>query len=208
MNKKRFLIIFSAAVLIVAAVFVILHFREQAQWITFAECEAAGGEAWRVDLFHPDICPNCAAYRECESSYNDFTEECPMCYGPCEACLGQYDLFEDCPECHTTCRECENEHLHDFEDEAERFALCPDCKVCEDCREEVNEKMRTCQPCIECEACKEEHKRYEDIQDVCPEVIPCMDCMEGMGMFPEKCPGGKEKLGNISDAAMWFTCCR
>lgn len=208
MNKKRLLIISAVIILMVAAVFAILHFREQAQWVTFAKCEEAGGTAWPVDLFHPDICPDCAAYRECESFYNELTEECPMCYGPCQECQEQYNWLESCPECNTTCRECENKYLHDFKNEEERYQLCPDCKVCEDCREEINAKMRACPPCIECEQCKEAKKKYDDIREVCPEVVPCGECMEEMGMYPDKCPGGLEKIGNISDAAMWFTCCK
>ncbi len=66
MNKKRLLIILTVIVIIVAAVLTISHLRRQAQWVTFAECEEIGGTAWLVDVNHPDICPDCAAYRECE----------------------------------------------------------------------------------------------------------------------------------------------
>lgn len=207
-HKNRVLIIAAVTLLVLTLVFTAIYFHRRAQWLTFNKCEKRGGTAWAVDLFHPDICPACAVYRQCESYYNDYTNECPVCYGPCQECQAHYNWLESCPQCNTTCRECENQHLHDFKDEEERFRLCPDCQVCDECREEINEKIRACQPCIECEQCKEANKKYEDIQEVCPEIFPCMDCMEEMGLYPDKCPGGMAKIGNISDAAMWFMCCK
>lgn len=208
MNKKRLILILGFILLILALVFTFLHLHRQAQWLTFAKCEEKGGAAWPVDLYHPDICPACASYRECEGKYTDYQEECPMCYAPCLECREQYSVLESCPQCSGSCRECENKYLHDFKDEEERYRLCPDCKVCEDCRKEIETGMMNCPPCIACNACKEENKKYDDIRNVCPDIIPCSACIEETGRYPDKCPEGKTRLGNISDAAIWFLCCK
>ncbi|MCD4672370.1 MAG: hypothetical protein K8R77_06890 [Anaerolineaceae bacterium] len=208
MNKKRLLIISSVILLTLALIFTVLHLRRPAQWLTFAECEEKGGGAWPVDLYHSDICPACAAYRECESVYNDYSETCPECYGACPECQAQYSLHESCPECYEPCQNCQNKYLNNFKSDEERYQLCPDCKVCDSCREELNTKIINCPACISCNECKEENKKCDDISEVCPDVFPCAECMEEMGMYPDKCPGGMEKLGNISDAAMWVQCCK
>ena len=88
--------------------------------MTFEQCVNAGGEAWQVDIYHPDICPACAEY----------------------------------------------------------------------------------------EACKEKNKGAPDIRDVCPQVAACAKCMERNFPYPDRCPDGKEKIGEISDAAIWFQCCK
>lgn len=85
--------------------------------ITFAQCEAAGGEAWRVDLYDEEICPACAEYEACRLENNEDAEACPQ-------------------------------------DSA------------------------------------------------------CSECMERNFPYPDKCPGGRQKIGEISDAAIWFQCCK
>jgi hypothetical protein len=176
--------------------------------LTFEACANAGGKAWAVDPFHPDICPACAEYRACETAYNDFREACPECYGACQECQDQYSLAESCPECYGPCQACENQYFNDFENDEERYALCPECKACEACREEINLKKAGCAPCISCSECKEENKRYSDIGEVCPQVTACTECMEANFPYPDTCPDGREKIGEISDAATWFQCCR
>jgi len=176
--------------------------------MTFAECEAAGGEAWLVDLSHADICSSCAAYQACAREYNDYSDVCPECYGPCQACQEEYSLHESCPECYGPCQSCENTYLNDFDSEEERYRLCPACRVCDDCRAALEARRSSCPPCVSCEACKEENRRYTDIREVCPQVVACGECMEVNFPYPDACPGGREKVGEISDAAIWFQCCR
>ena len=88
--------------------------------LTFEECEKAGGTTWRVDLYHPDICPACAEYQ----------------------------------------------------------------------------------------ACEEKNRGVSDIRQACPQVIPCTECLEQNSPYPDRCPDRLEKIGQISDAAIWFQCCR
>jgi len=176
--------------------------------VTFEECENMGGGAWLVDLYHPDICTSCTEYRECELEYNDYREECPECYGPCQECQKTYSLQESCPECYGPCQSCENKYLHEFENDSERYILCPECEICESCRDEIEAKKSNCLPCESCNECKEKHKRYSDIREVCPEIDACSMCMSDTFPYPNKCPDGREKIGEISDAATWFMCCR
>jgi len=96
--------------------------------MTFEECEHAGGTAWRVDLYHPDICSACAEYQECQTKFNDYLEE--------------------------------------------------------------------------------RNREYSVLRDVCPMVVPCEECLNNNLPFPDKCPDGREKIAEISDAAIWFQCCK
>jgi hypothetical protein len=176
--------------------------------ISYKECENAGGVIWLVDLYHPDICPACAEYRACEMAYNDYREVCPECYGPCQECQEQYSLEDSCPECYGPCQACANQYLNDFESEEERDRLCPECKACEMCREDIDGKKISCPPCLSCNACKEENKRYSDIRDVCPQVVACSECMESNFPYPDRCPEGREKIGEVSDTAIWSQCCK
>ncbi len=91
--------------------------------MTFAECEAMGGEPWRVDRFHPDICPACAEYAECQVAY-------------------------------------------------------------------------------------EADDREGSLAEACPQMEACAACMERTGPYPDTCPGGRTKVGEITDAAIWFQCCK
>jgi hypothetical protein len=59
----------------------------------------------------------------------------------------------------------------------------------------------------EYQACEEENKGYSDIRDVCPQVVACTECLENNFPCRDRCPDGKEKIGEISDAAIWFQCC-
>lgn len=65
-----------------------------------------------------------------------------------------------------------------------------------------------CPACAEYLACQEENKGYSDIRDVCPQVTTCTDCMQANFPYPDACPDGREKVGEISDAAIWFQCCK
>ena len=65
-----------------------------------------------------------------------------------------------------------------------------------------------CSSCAEYQACEEENKGYSDIRDVCPQVAACTECLESNFPYPDRCPDGKEKIGEISDAAIWFQCCK
>jgi hypothetical protein len=208
MKKHRFLF-FGIGVLVLGIGLAILDLKNGGpRQLTFEECENAGGVAWLVDLYHPDICPSCAEFRACEEQYNDYRGTCPDCYGPCQECQDQYSLEQSCPACYGPCQACQNNYLNDFENEEERYALCPECKECEVCTEDINSKKMNCPPCVSCNECKEENKKYTDIREVCPQVIPCNECINDNFPFPDKCPEGREKIGAISDAAIWFQCCR
>jgi hypothetical protein len=176
--------------------------------MTFEACAEAGGEAWRVDLFHPDICPSCAGYEACAREHNDYSDVCPECYGPCQACQDRYSLYEECPECYGPCQTCQNDYLNDFASEDERYRLCPECRTCDACREDLEAKRSNCPPCVACRECKEANTRETDIRDACPQIETCTECMNRNFPYPDACPDGREKVGEISDAAIWFQCCR
>lgn len=65
-----------------------------------------------------------------------------------------------------------------------------------------------CPVCAEYLACEEENKGATDIRKVCPQVMACAECMDENFPYSDKCPNGKEKIGEISDAAIWFQCCK
>jgi hypothetical protein len=88
--------------------------------ISFEECEKAGGTAWAVDLYDPDICPACAEYR----------------------------------------------------------------------------------------ACEQENQGASNIHEVCPQVNPCNGCVVQNFPYPDRCPDGLQKIGEIFDAEIWFQCCQ
>jgi hypothetical protein len=113
--KKLILFLLGIGLLVFGIGLIIFFLKpDSARQLTFIECEEAGGEAWRVDLYHPDICPACVEYRVCE-----------------------LDKGVDCPQ-----------------------------------------------------------------------VIACTECMKDNFPYPGRCPGGREKIGEISDAAIWFQCCK
>jgi hypothetical protein len=107
------------SIIAAVAAYQILEADHRSTKVTFAACEQAGGQIWRVDLFDPDVCPTCAEYADC----------------------------------------------------------------------------------------LEEHPQAEDIRQVCPSTIPCGECMEANFPYPDRCPGDREVIGQISDAATWFLCC-
>jgi hypothetical protein len=122
--KKSFAYLLLVSMLVFASGMAWLDLRvERVRQLTFAECEQFGGQAWRVDLYDPDICPECTDYAACEAEYSD-------------------------------------------------------------------------------------RQVYPDLREVCPQVEDCGACMSENFPYPETCPRGKEKLGQISDAAIWFMCCR
>ena len=88
--------------------------------ITFEECKKAGGTAWAVDVFHPEICPACAEFRSCE----------------------------------------------------------------------------------------EQNKDASDLRQACPQAVQCDECLVKNFPYPDRCPDGLQKIGEITDAAIWFQCCR
>lgn len=208
MTKRHLAVLVGLGLLILIASSTIYIWQNKSQTITLAECERVGGVVWRVDLFHPDICPSCAEYRACEIDYNDYRNVCPECYGACQECQESYSLYESCPECYGPCQDCQNEYLNDFENEEERHELCPECKKCDECRGQLKYNVDNCPPCISCNDCKEENKKYSDIQEVCPQSILCAECMERNAPYPDTCPNGRKKVGEISDVAIWFQCCR
>ena len=65
-----------------------------------------------------------------------------------------------------------------------------------------------CSSCAEYQACAEKNNGAQDIRDACPQVMACSECLENNFPYPKKCPNGKEKIGEISDAAIWFQCCK
>lgn len=65
-----------------------------------------------------------------------------------------------------------------------------------------------CSSCAEYQACAAENKGASDIREVCPQVNACTQCVAKNFPYPDRCPDGKEKIGEISDAAIWFQCCR
>ena len=120
MTKKR-MILLVLWILILGISFTISYRKlGSSRELSFEECEKAGGTAWLVDLYHPDICPACAEYR----------------------------------------------------------------------------------------ACEEQNKGAADMRAVCPQVVPCTECLNRNSPYPDRCPDGLQKIGEISDAAIWFQCCR
>lgn len=207
--KKRIILLTGLGLLALGIGFTVFYLKQdKSQKMTFEDCENAGGVAWLVDLNHQDICPSCAEYLECKLEYDDYREVCPECYGDCQKCQDKYSLHESCPECYGPCQTCQNEYLHDFESETERYTLCPECEACDNCRDEIESKKSNCPPCISCNACKEEHKKYTDIRDVCPQITLCAECRSRNFPYPDQCPDGREKIGEISDAAILFQCCK
>lgn len=119
MHKRIFKIL--AVIITISIGFIlILIFTSSSRKITFYECANAGGEAWLVDLYHPDICPECVSYRYCE----------------------------------------------------------------------------------------EENRDQTNLSELCPQVTACSECISNYHPYPDKCPDDKRKIGEISDAAIWFQCCK
>lgn len=119
MHKRNFLIM-SVIITILIGFILILIFTSSSRKITFEDCSGAGGEAWLVDLYHPDICPDCVSYRKC---------------------------FE-------------------------------------------------------------ENRGQTNLSELCTQVTTCSECINHNHPYPDKCPDGKQKIGEISDAAIWFLCCK
>jgi hypothetical protein len=121
--KKQRIILLAMVFLVVGIGLTLSYLKleaDRSRKITFEECEKAGGTAWLVNLYHPDICPACAELR----------------------------------------------------------------------------------------ACEEKNKDAADIRDACPQVIPCTQCLDQNFPYPDRCPDGLQKIGEISDAAIWFQCCK
>jgi hypothetical protein len=120
MNKKR-MILLGIWIVVLGIGFTISYLKwNGSRKITFEECEKAGGTAWAVDLYHPDICPACAQFR----------------------------------------------------------------------------------------ACEEKNSGTSDIREACPQIFACTECLERNSPYPDRCPDGLQKIGEISDAAIWFQCCK
>ena len=119
--KKLLILIIGMVVFIIGIGIVFFSSRlNSSRKLTFEECQNAGGAAWVVDLYHPDICPSCAEYF----------------------------------------------------------------------------------------ACEQENSGAPDIREVCPQAFACTDCLSKNFPYPNKCPDGKKKIGEISDAETWFQCCK
>lgn len=65
-----------------------------------------------------------------------------------------------------------------------------------------------CPACAEYRVCEQENEGASDIREACPQVIACAECLDRNSLYPDRCPGGLQKIGEISDAAIWFQCCR
>jgi len=65
-----------------------------------------------------------------------------------------------------------------------------------------------CPACAEYRACEEKNRGVSDIREACPHVLPCTECLNRNSPYPDRCPGGLQKIGEISDAAIWFQCCK
>lgn len=65
-----------------------------------------------------------------------------------------------------------------------------------------------CPACTEYLVCEEQNKDAADIREVCPQVMACAECMDVNFPYSDTCPNGKQKIGEISDAAIWFQCCK
>jgi hypothetical protein len=121
MMNKRILFLVAAGLAILAVGLAVLLLRtEGSRKLTFGQCEAAGGEVWRVDYYDPEICPACAEYA----------------------------------------------------------------------------------------ACAQTNEGAAKIGELCPQTAACAACMQDNFPYPDRCPGGRTKIGEISDAATWFQCCR
>jgi hypothetical protein len=120
MRKRIYLLILTAFVIFSIGFILIFIFTSSSRKITFEDCANAGGEAWLVDLYHPDICPDCNTYHECVEKNGD----------------------------------------------------------------------------------------HPNIFELCPQVTTCSDCLSSNHPYPDKCPDGKQKIGEIMDAAIWFQCCK
>ena len=65
-----------------------------------------------------------------------------------------------------------------------------------------------CPACDEYLACERDSQGASNIHDECPQVLACNECVLANWPYPDTCPDGREKVGEISDAAIWFLCCR
>jgi hypothetical protein len=62
-----------------------------------------------------------------------------------------------------------------------------------------------CPACAEFRACE---ANSNGDPAACPQLGACTACMEANFPYPDRCPDGREKIGEISDAAIWFQCCK
>ncbi len=120
MQKRIYLVIF-IVIITISIVFLVMQLStSSSRKITFEDCAIAGGEAWLVDLYHPEICPDCVSYRNC----------------------------------------------------------------------------------------LEENSDQANLSELCPQINACSECISNNHPYPDKCPDGKQKIGEITDAAIWFQCCK
>ena len=142
MTKRRIGVISVLAIVVLGLVFTISRIRQgRPPEMTFAACEQMGGVAWMVDLGHPDICPSCAEYRECEAEYSDYSDVCPEC----EVC--------------NTCREELNVDI----------MSCPACVSCDECKEENRKTTLISDVCPQFYSCNECMERNGPFPDKCPD---------------------------------------
>lgn len=193
-----------------AAVFFCEELAQAEETMTFAQCEEAGGIAWRVDSLHPDICPECSEYYRCFYQYGDYSGVCPECGAPCEACRNRVkqSLQENYKHNYLQCQKCKTSHGHQFESDEEKNKLCPQCQDYEVKRDRLVQEIQNCPPCLACKKCQDE--KYEELKRECPSMShECAQCsMEDNSPYSDICPGGKKKIAEISDAAISFQCCK
>ncbi len=120
MKKRINILIVTIIITISIGLIFLLITTSSSRKITFDECANAGGEVWLIDLYHPDICPECVSYQNC----------------------------------------------------------------------------------------LEENSGQTNLSELCPQVAACSECISNNHPYPDKCPDGKHKIGEISDASIWFQCCK
>lgn len=65
-----------------------------------------------------------------------------------------------------------------------------------------------CPECVEYYDCYEKYQNVYNLEKFCPSLKDCEKCMENNFPYPQACPDQNEKIGDISDAAIWFICCK
>jgi len=61
-----------------------------------------------------------------------------------------------------------------------------------------------CPTCKSCYECGEDSKNFTN----CPNCESCSTCMGENYPYSENCPNGMKYISGISDAAIWFQCCK
>src|SRR3989339_1082280 len=112
--KKAIFFIIIFILIATMAVFT-LQYKNQSKSMTFAECEEIGGAVWLVNPYHPDLCPSCSDYYQCNNKYGDIGHYCQEQIGPewsknelYKKCVDDIldELEKACPEVTIQCANC------------------------------------------------------------------------------------------------------